>query len=282
MDEQLKMRLEIFFGELFLFVREFLVRLSPSVRILLYIALIGIIPGYFIGYGASYLVHRAANKSSEVTAKASFVEAKPFRQLSEVTLLNAPGGQSAYVRIKNDNIELSVIRGNYTFLFYNAQGSLVAKQSDSFYAVPNQDFYLVVPKFTVKADADRAVRGEITFSDVQWVRRLVLPTVTLSQSPVSVSQTASGPGTVITGRFTNNSQYHIRSIRSVILLYNAQKKIIAVSSRDDLDVLSGKPTTIIQILPGFVSPEGASAEIITTTNLLDRDNLQFDGSGLSR
>lgn len=280
MEEKTKLKLEIFEEEILLFLKNFVNSLSPIMRWIFYVCLIGFIPVYFVGYGSGYFINKANLSKYLVTAKQSFTEqdVKPLRQIGGVVLLPNGDGQSAYVKLKNDNLELSIASGDYTFQFFNESGSLVASVTDSFYAGSNELFYLVVPKFLVKSVQDKAVTGTIKFDNLTWIRRLVLPRIDLTAGIAKINKDPKINGSVVVGGFTNNTQYYLKSVRSIILVFDNKKNIIAVSSRDSLDVLPGTQRDIQQVFPGTTFPDDASATIISKTNIFDNSNLRFDSS----
>lgn len=240
-------------------------------RIVALTLLIAIIPSYLIvRIGISAYLSSRYNRDALVAHESYSGVSAPV--LSELNILPSSNNlYSAYVEVSNPNIELGASNIPYTAVFKDGSGKQVATSTGSFYLLPDDKKYLVIPRIESSTEIKS---GEITLGTVSWQKRINIPQVEISTAPLLVTQTEDPLAFQAEGAIINRSTFKLKTVRIVFLLYDYRGKIVAVSQRDENNVeASGGRRGFIQTWPGLAVTEIKDVRVIPYTNVMDNANL---------
>lgn len=240
-------------------------------KIVLSIVLIGFIPVTLLTrYGTEYLVY---TQNFGATVKAIVPEAvKSEVTLSEVSLI--PYDESsvaAYVKIGNESLSVALGETDYIFKLFGAGGENVGISRGKVFLLPGQEKYVIASRVNTSGTA---VRGEFELVTPKWQKRINVPKVELSFiQPKAYNQIDPVQFVVETG-FTNKSPYHLKSTKTVVVVFDNNKNVIAVTERSEFDVEPSQTRVFKLIWPSSVAKNVASVLVLPDTNVLDSQNLQ--------
>jgi len=286
----LKDKVEIEIQEAELGIMRALVKFPPVLRWALIIAILATIPSYFIAKQVAYKLWQARDKQYTLTAKPSFDSFLPIKIKSSLVLQTGPNQYSVAVEASNENLDLSAGNAPYEFRFYDAAKRPVLPESGQIsgrtYFLPNQTKYLITTRISSKQPIARA---EAVFPpDLVWKKKADLPKIKLNITGLKTSQQASPPAFAVDGFVENTSSYELKQVRLVFLVYDINKKILAVSERNEFALRSGENRAYKQLWPDQSFPDAASIQVSAETNTLDQANLRLEkepvgpGSNLGR
>lgn len=267
----LKEKIELGIEETEFQTQKFFGSMNPFFRWMLILGILAIIPSYFIAKSVSQKIWTARYQQGAVVAKPSFTDAKPPK-ISNVTLTSLGDNlYSAVVQITNENLDLSANNIPFNFNFYNSQKQLLYSYTDKLYLLPDQKKYLIAPRFSTTEQISFA---ELKFTqDPKWQKRLSLPQVKLTASTPNSYDQISPQAFVLEGSFVNNSVYTLKEVRLNFVLYDASKKIIGASRRDEFTVAPFERRSYKQLWPNLSAPTLSKAEVTVETNTLDSNNI---------
>jgi len=243
----------------------------PALRWFLILAVLAIIPAYYVSRGASQKIWLARYEQGAVSAKPSFVNPQA-PTATPVTLTNSgSGGVAAVAKVTNENLDLSADNIAYSFIFYNSQKQQIYQYQDNFFLLPNQSKYLTAPTFT-PTEPVAYVSLQLP-QTIPWQKRLTIPTVNLSTSLPQTFEQVSSLAFVAQGDFVNNSPYTLAKVRLTFVLYDQNQKIIGVSQRDEQTVAPFERRAYKQLWPNMIAPNLSRVDVTADTDTLDPNNL---------
>ncbi len=244
-------------------------------KIMLLILVIGIIP-------VLVAVRLGARLITERQLAGAMVEAHPSYtaalapSASAVTLINSGRGwYSVYVQVANDNLDLAASSIPYQLDFYNAAGENVVGSAGAIYLLPNQKKYIIVSRLDTR---EQLTRGELTFGEFEWQKRLSIPEVPLRAAAPFISNEVNPLTLVADGAVVNDSPYELAAVRLVFLLYDKNNRIVAVSQRDEFNIPAFGRRAYKQTWPDLYQTDIARATVLPDTNTIDSNNLIFSSA----
>lgn len=264
-----KIELEVEMAELR--AQESLNQFPKVLRWILVGCILAAIPAYFLAKSLSYSYWDKQYSGYRLTAKPSFTEAKE-PTISPVTLGSTGNGNySAVVQVKNNNLDLSLAQAPYEFVFYNDKSEQLYRETGTTFFLPNEQKFLVVPRFTSK-DAVSAADFRFT-AELKWQKRLSIPKAEIRPSTPDPYNQLIPPAFVVEGNYLNNSPYQLGAVRLTFIIYDRSGKIIGASRRDDFTVAPYERRTYKQIWPQVYADPGYTVKVFAETNVFDAKNL---------
>jgi hypothetical protein len=249
---------------------------TPFARLVLGALVVVALFSFFVTKLISKAYFSSQYKQFAITAQKSFITPKAL-PAQDMQLVPTGINTAAFVIVKNPNLDLALISGIAEMEFFNAEGSTVAKLTQPLHLLPNGQRYLVVGR--VEA-LEKVTRGEVVYTNLQWAKRFRIPEVSIFQGPATFYTEENPTAFVVQGNITNRSAYYLGKTTSVILVRDANNKVLAISVREERDVKPGQTRVILQRWTGQNFAGATKAEIITETNTLDIHNLGFGGTAL--
>jgi hypothetical protein len=272
----LKDKIEITVAEAELNTQQALRQFPPLARWLLILAILAIIPAYFISKSLALKYWEQRYKAAKITAKPSFTDAKALEVTKVVIIPLTANSVAAVVSLRNENVDLSLEQVPYIINFYDVNKDIVSTIQDKFFLLPNEEKYLIVPKVT---SSFPIVSGEIQIPDnLPWKKKINLPQVNLLTSVPVGSEQSSPPAYAVDGSFTNNSPYSLKQVRLYFILKNPQGEIVGVSQRDEFSVNPFERRSFKQLWPDFSPGPVATITVLPETNTLDKANISIPDS----
>ncbi len=267
----LKEKIEIDIQEAELYTQQAF-RQFPSIVVwLLALIVVSLIPAHYIAKSTSHKIWAARYKQGEVLPKPSFTNPQP-PQISSVTVTTlGPGNYSAIVELSNKNLDLSMDRVPFSFVFLNDKKQEIYRYSDSLYLKANQTKYITAPKFSLTENISYA--NFILPETLPWQKRINIPTIDFTTSIPQTFQQTSPPAFVVQGDFVNKSPYILNKARLTFVLFDENNKIIGISQRDESTVMPFERRAYKQLWPNVNADTLARVEVSADTDSLDPGNL---------
>jgi hypothetical protein len=267
----LKDKIELDIQEAEFYTQKKLSQFPPILVWFIIIALLAVIPAYYISRSMSQKIWLARYEQGAIAAKPSFTNPQAPK-ISDVTLTTSgPGTFAAVVQVSNQNLDLSMDNVPYSFTFYNSQKQQIYQYQNTLFLLPNQTKYITAPTFTPTeqiAYADFALPQTLP-----WQKRLAIPTVNLSTTLPQTFEQVSPLAFVVQGDFFNNSPYTLTKVRLTFVLFNQSNKIIGTSQRDESTVAPFERRAYKQLWPNMTAPNLSRVEVTADTDTLNANNL---------
>ncbi len=247
-------------------------------RKILYTLLIGLIPTFLaVRYGTE-LVLSYQYKQTELVAHPSY-SLPSDAVVTPVSIVGTAGRTSAYVEVRNPNLELAADGIRYTFTFQNQLGQEIAKSTGITYLLPNERKYLVVPRI----DSTEQIRsGTVEFEEIRWQRKLNLPEVQLITNDPRYFDEANPLTFYAEGSVVNSSPYRLNSVKLVYFVYDRTDRIVAVSQRDEFNISPFARRAYKQLWPELTASSIGRVKVYGYTNLLDPANALYEDTATSQ
>lgn len=188
---------------------------------------------------------------------------------------NANGTYSAFAEISNPNLDLSADGIPYDFSFKTNTGESAYTTSGTTYLLPNEKKYIVLPRIEVAGDS--LASGSLTLGQVNWQKRIGLPQVELRVSEPTLYDESNPLTFIVEGAVVNSSPYDVQTIRLVFVLYDANDKVIGISSRDEYRVPAFGRRAYKQLWPGIYKRDVKKVQVMAYTNTMDLQNVVIEG-----
>jgi len=238
------------------------------------VGIILIVPGYFAAYYGAQTITRSRYEKNLLQAHSAFAQAKPI-SLTPVTVLKVALNQyTAYFQVTNNNLDLAAPTVPYSIDFSNAAGEKIYTTQGSFFLLPDQTKYIVVPRIDTR---EAVVSGKLSISEVKWQKRLAIPKVAFkTPKPDLYDQTTTEPFQLIAeGSVINDSPYTIKTITIIFVLFDRSNQAVGVNARTEGNLVPFGRRAYKQSWPNL-SAEGISkVEVSVDVNTLDQSNLIF-------
>ncbi len=235
--------------------------------------LVALVPGYLLARIGTEQLQKLHYSRQALVAHPAFTAAvKPTS--TPVTLIKNPSGNySAYAVVTNLNLDLAGEDIPYTFVFQSVTGSEAYRTSGTFYLLPDEKRYLVVPKIDT---TEALISGSLTLGEVKWQKKLTIPEVNLKASEPLTSEETDPQSFFAEGAVINNSPYDLAAVRIVFLLYDQSNKVIGVSQRDEFQLVAFGRRGYKQQWPGLHLADVRKVQVIATTNPIDPQNIKIN------
>jgi hypothetical protein len=210
-----------------------------------------------------------------VTAKTSFGTPKEISAGKVELIKIGENLYSAVVEVRNDNLGIALKTGAGTFKIYDGMKNLILSEKKYFSLEPDQKTYLVLPKIQA---INPALVG-IDFSELVWQKPPQIPVVKLITSLPYIHSQESPQMLVVEGSVQNESAYRLGKVTLTIFVYNADKKIVAFSQRDEFNIVSSERRAFKQLWPGILFNDEYTAKVFAKTDTLNKSNLTIPSMG---
>jgi archaellum component FlaF (FlaF/FlaG flagellin family) len=274
--------LKVQFGGLILLVQENIYKLKTKLqfmpgwqKFLLYLFIFLLIPGYFLMRFGSEIYFSNNYARESLAAHPSYSDPENLQQTKVTIVRNANGTSSAYAVITNNNLDLAIDNLNYTFTFLNSRGEEVGRSNGQTYILPNQKKWIVVPRIQ---SIESIASSKLTIDKPSWQKRLEVPELELKMSEPYVYEQVNPLATVTEGTIVNNSPYKLKQASMVLVLYDANNKVLAITTREEsaLDPYERRAYKIQW--PGIYQSQITRIGLEAYTNSLDPDNLTVEAN----
>lgn len=266
----LKDKIEFETSEIRLFFKQKLSQFPRWFRWLLIIGVLLLIPTYLITKNVTLNIWQKKYSQYLITAKPSFQNPKPVKIIKTYLVSTAANTYAAATEIRNDNLDLALKNQTYTYNFYNDKNELVYSDQGTFFLLPNQETYIVMPRLETN---EHIQRGELQLPEQPlWQKPLFIPQVRLLASLPYVYDQMSPQTLVAEGVVENTSAYQLRQIRIVFLIFDKTGKAVGISQRYESVILPNERRAYKQLWPNL-SAFGLSVQVFAETNTLDVANI---------
>ncbi len=248
---------------------------SRKVKWALAILAIGAIPAYFIASFASQKFWLKKYQPGNFTAKPSFTGALAPK-ISELNIGRpAAGVNSAWAKVSNPNLDLSLDNAGFKFNFYNAQKQLVYtypdKLPEKFFLLPGQSKYLTAPSFSL---SQPIAYVNLVFDDnLLWQKRLVIPKVSFTTPKPQISQQDSPKTLAVEGYFINDSPYVLKQVTLTFKLSDSKNNTLDITRHAEFTVAQFERRGYKQLWPGLSADDVSRVEVTADTDTLNPKNL---------
>ena len=237
--------------------------------------ILALVPAYYASQNLANKYWLKQYQVSPLAAHPSFNGAKQPRLLDIALTTTGDNNYSVAAILQNENLDLSAKNFSYSFSFFDRQNNAVVplsgKPSGQSYLAPNQKQYLIIPKLVTASPV--ALVNLSVEPGLSWQKRLGLPKVNLAASIPKFYQQHNPLAFTVEGNIQNDSHYHIQTARIIFLAYDINKKIVAVSQREEYDLEPNERRAYKQLWPGVLGQNVERVEIIPQTDILNPANL---------
>lgn len=270
------------FGGLILTVQENVYKLKTKLqflptwqKVLLYLFLFLLIPGYLLARFGTEIYFTNSYGREALAAHPSYADPENLQQTKVTIVQNPSGTSSAYAVLTNNNLDLAIETLNYTFTFYNSSGEEVGNSSGETYILPNQKKWVVVPKIQ---SIEPIASSKLTINKPSWQKRLNVPDLELKMSEPYVYEQVNPLATVTEGTIVNNSPYRLKQASLVLVLYDVNNKVVAISTREEFTLSPYERRAYKIQWPGIYQNQVSRIGLEAYTNSLDPNNLTVESS----
>lgn len=239
-------------------------------RTLIIVLIIMLIPGVIgVRYGSELYFTKSLNQYA-VAAHPAFDASEPLKVSTPKIVQNSNGIISAYAEVTNRNLDLAIENLRYTFHFFNAQGDESATISGETYLLPNEKKWIVLSRVQSLQNIQSAT---VEIDPPTWQKRLNLPEVTLRMSEPYVYEEVNPLATVAEGSVVNNSPYNIKQASLLLVLYDKNDNVLAVTTREEYTLKAYERRAYKLQWPNIYKADVDRIELQAYTNVLDPSNL---------
>jgi hypothetical protein len=241
-------------------------------RWLLIIDVLVLFPTYIITKNVTLNIWQKKYSQYLIAAKPSFQNPKPIKIIKTYLVSTAANtyAYAAATEIRNENLDLSLKNQIYTYNFYNDKGDLVYSDKGTFFLLPNQKTYIVMPRLETN---EHITKAELQLpAQLLWQKPLSIPQVKLLASLPYVYDQMSPQALVAEGVVENTSVYQLGQIRIVFLIFDKTGKAVGISQRNESVILPNERRAYKQLWPNL-NASGLSVQVFAETNTLDVANI---------
>lgn len=248
--------------------------LTPFKRLVLFVCIIGIIPGYFASRTLAKIYWHNQYSSFIVSAHPSFTNPKPLIPGNVTLVYNSDNTITAIAEIKNDNLDLSAQKLNYKIEFLNSSNQVVQSQTGTTFILPSQKKNIILPKIS---GTENITTGKLILTQPEWQKRKTLPKVSLT-TPLPFTRNILNPLAFIAeGAVTNNSPYRLGQVFINFTAYNSNNEIVASTQRSEFSLKPGERRAYVLTFPNLYTSEVSRVTVSSETNILEGENLVLEG-----
>lgn len=253
-------------------VKQWFTGLPKWERVVLITLLVLLIPGLFaVRYGSELFYTKSYNQLA-LAAHPAFNTPDPLVVGTAKVVQNSNDASSAYVEVTNPNLDLALESLNYTFHFFNSSHEEITTTSGKTYMLPNQKKWIVVSKVSSLQPISSAT-FEVTDQQLNWQKRLDLPDVNLKMSEPYIYQEINPLSTSAEGAVVNNSPYNLSQVSLLLVLYDKNNQVLAVSTREEFSLTAFERRAYKLQWPGIYRSDVAKIDLQAYTNTLDPTNI---------
>ncbi len=136
--------------------------------------------------------------------------------------------------------------------------------------LPNQKKWLVVPRVS---SSEQITSAKLNLKSLTWQKRLEVPKVEFKMSEPYIYEQVNPLSTITEGTIVNNSPYVVKQTSLVIVLYDNNNSVVAVSTREEYDLAPFERRAYKILWPGIYRQTISRVGLESYTNSLDPENL---------
>ncbi len=248
--------------EIFLVIGDRLAPISKKWWYALALVVIAWLPIYYV---AKYAFVEARLSHYNVPRIVYVSATKEPLQIVDKKIFTLPNNTySAYVRIRNINLEWGVAEQTYSAEFKTLGGTIVNKIQGQTFILPSSEKLIVFARFSSQEQIQ-----DINFvlGDTHFIHK---PDVSINLETERINLQNGAGGLIISGGVKNLTPFTLKQVDLPVLVYDSKNEIVAVSSTYMSDLLSSETRTFSTTWPLSV-PTAIRAEIDPEVNIFDRD-----------
>ncbi|QQS23348.1 hypothetical protein IPM19_02170 [bacterium] len=239
-------------------------------RTLLVSLIILLIPGVVaLRYGSELYFTKSLNQHA-VAAHPAFDAPEPIQVSSAKIVQNYNGTVSAYAEVTNRNLDLAAESLKYTFRFLNSKEEEITQSFGETYLLPDEKKWIVVSRVQSLQSISSAT---VEVEQPTWQKKIQLPEVALRMSEPYVYEEVNPLATAAEGSVVNNSPYNLKQVTLLLILYDKNGKILAVTTREEYTLKAFERRAYKLQWPGIYKANVDRIELQAYTNTLDPNNL---------
>lgn len=239
-------------------------------RTLLIALVVLLLPGTIaLRYGTELYFTKSLNQYA-LAAHPAFNTPEPIQVSSAKVIQNSNGTASAYAEITNRNLDLAAETLKYTFHFLNSENEKITSTNGQTYLLPNEKKWVVVSRVQSLQNISSAI---IQVEEPKWQKKLSLPEVSLRMSEPYVYEETNPLATTAEGSVVNNSPYNLKQVSLLLILYDKNDKVLAVTTREEYTLKAYERRAYKLQWPGIYKDSVDRMELQAYTNTLDPDNV---------
>ncbi len=262
--------LAVFASETVLGFKNWLQTMPVWQRFIFLFLVIAIIPAYLgsrIGLSQYMSLQYARNS---LVVHPAYTVTMPIKVEKTEVLKNPNGNYSAYAIISNPNLDLAIDNLRYIFDFYNSSNQKINSSSGTTYLLPDEKKWLVISRIESTEDL---VKAEVNFDSQNWQKRISLPDIKLRLPEPTITEQTNPLAVVTEGAAINQTEFALKQIRIVIVLYGDNNKVLAVASRDENNLQPFQRRAYKLSWPNLYQNQIKRVELQGYTNTLDSRNI---------
>ena len=276
MDDLQKQKIQLFIEETKIELNNFIQSFPAGFRKLLFGLVILAIPIFFTARFVSAKIYQNQHRFDVVAAHPAATNPLQIEIVKVRSIQQVGNDYAAYALIRNPNDDLVAPFIEYTFSFYDSEGSFIRSSSSRTFILAGEEKYVVLPNIELSRapDVDQGVRIEIP--DPEWKKRLMAPETSIvldKPTGSDISGSSAGiRGFRIQGKFTIQGIHKVRVVKLYGLAFDANSEVIAVSQTryDNMDF--GRAWDYAVDWPVQIGSRVASVAVYSETDVLDYDN----------
>ncbi len=176
--------------------------------------------------------------------------------------------------VVNPNPNFGLGQFSYSFVFYDSAGHQTGEQKGKDFILPNQNKYLIAGNVDVGQNFSRVELKINKPSKADWQKfssEYQLPSIYVQDKQFKYLEDQPGVAQA-SGTMKNDSAFDFDKISVSIILFNADKQIIAVNRAEAHAVLTGEARYFSAMWSTPINGQVASMDIQAETNLLSDAN----------
>ena len=184
------------------------------------------------------------------------------------------GGGDTYdvlAKLSNPNDSLGAQTFNYTFTLKDASGAVIATKDGSDFILPADTKYVTQLGIETQGNAVPA-SVEISFSNPVWVPLGDVEKPQLGVYDKQLGKAPTGDGSEVNGLLRNESNYDLNKVTMVIVLRDADNKVVAIDTTEKNAVRVGQQLDFRLDWPYALPGVAQSIEVDAQSNVLDPQN----------
>ncbi len=258
--------------------KRFFSSMSKWQKLAFFICAVLIIPGYFASFYVAKTITAAKYKNGLLAAHPAFAESKPISATPVKVFKISENQFTAYFQVTNNNLDLVAPEIPYSVDFYNAASEKVSSYNATFFLLPDQKKFIIVPRVS---STDEIVSAKLNITQAKWQKRLNIPDVSFTTPTPDVYDDDALPQLVVEGSVINKSAYAIQNIQIVFVLFDKSGNVSTVSARSENNIAAFGRRAYKQLWPGLQASQISKVQVFVDVNTLDTSNLHYEPAGSS-
>lgn len=204
---------------------------------------------------------------------------EPLEVVYQEALFTSENNFDLIAEINNPNNDWGAKSVGYNLNVYNEQDENIFSKQGFFYILPQESKYIVEPKIYLE---EKPQKIEFEIISTSWQKLSGFRDLALRIRDKKI-QTGEGIQARVSAVVTNSTNYDLNRIELVGIIFNANKKILAVG-RTEMTTLLRNENRYFEInWPHSIGEENVFFEIKTYTDVFSPENfIDVQGRGVSR